>query len=145
MNRLGVSLLGLCMLAACASTGGADRSELNVKFLEVYDGDTFYVDLVGLPDVMGKRLGIRIKGIDTPEIRTKSSCEKKLGYKAKEALESLMVGARKIELLELERGKYFRLVASVKADGKDVASYLISKKLARPYDGGTKGGKWCTE
>ena len=38
----------------------------------------------------------------------------------------------------MERGKYFRIVARVIADGEDISDLLIERQLADPYDGGTK-------
>lgn len=35
----------------------------------VHDGDTIYVDFPGVPAVLGKDLGVRLLGIDTPELR----------------------------------------------------------------------------
>ena len=36
----------------------------NVVFLNCYDGDTCYFDIPSQHDIIGKRIGIRIKGID---------------------------------------------------------------------------------
>lgn len=35
----------------------------------IYDGDTFKVNLQGYLPIAGERIGIRINGIDTPEMR----------------------------------------------------------------------------
>jgi len=35
------------------------------------------------------------------------------------------------------RGKHFRIVGRLKADGVDISDLLIQKKLAVLYDGGT--------
>jgi len=51
--------------------------------------------------------------------------------------------ARRIDLLDAERGKYFRIVARVVADGKDVGHTLIARGLAVGYDGGKKTMNWC--
>ena len=39
--------------------------------VRVYDGDTFFVNVDSWPDVIGRKIGIRVNGIDTPEIRGK--------------------------------------------------------------------------
>lgn len=114
----------------------------------VYDGDTFYINLPDLPDVFGKRLGVRIVGIDTPEMRSKCKTqeqkahEKKLAMDAKDSLTSKLQNAKVIELTNLQRDKYFRLLAKVKVDGNDVSEELIDEGYAVAYDGGTKSG-WC--
>ena len=38
----------------------------------------------------------------------------------------------------MRRGKYFRIVADVYVDDELFADILIDKKLAKPYDGGTR-------
>lgn len=114
----------------------------------VYDGDTFYINLPDLPDVFGKRLGVRIVGIDTPEMRSKCNTqvqkanERKLAMDAKDSLTSKLQNANVIELTDLQRDKYFRLLAKVKVDGNDVSEALIAEGYAVAYDGGTKVG-WC--
>ncbi len=112
------------------------------RVVSVYDGDTLRVDIDGYPDVIGKNMPIRIRGIDTPEIRGKCPEEKAMAKKARDFLRKKLAEAKEIELLDVDRGKYFRLVASVKVDGQSVGSLLLSKGLARPYDGGKKQG-WC--
>lgn len=97
----------------------------------IYDGDTFRVNIKSWPPVVGYRVPIRVNGIDTPEIRGKCQTEKVLARKAKT-----------IELRNIQRGKYFRLVADVYADGKSLADKLMNRNLAIPYGGGTKRS-WC--
>ncbi len=64
---------------------------------------------------------------------------------------SLFVGdilsnAKKIELHNIQRGKYFRIVADVIADGISIKSELIKSKLAYSYDGRTKRKiDWCLQ
>jgi len=41
------------------------------------------------------------------------------------------------------RGKYFRIVGRLIADGVDISELLIERHLAVPYDGGTKTKEWC--
>jgi endonuclease YncB( thermonuclease family) len=41
------------------------------------------------------------------------------------------------------RGKYFRIVGRLIADGVDIADLLIERQLAVLYDGGTKTKDWC--
>ena len=40
-----------------------------------------------------------------------------------------------ITLHDIEREKYFRIVASVIVDGQNLSDLLLAKKLAVPYDG----------
>ena len=41
------------------------------------------------------------------------------------------------------RGKYFRIVGRLIADGQDISDLLIQQHLAVLYDGGTKVKDWC--
>ncbi|QBZ82175.1 nuclease [Hydrogenovibrio crunogenus] len=108
----------------------------------IYDGDTFRVNIHSWPKIAGKRMPVRINGIDTPELRAKCQFEKDLAVKAKQFTVSMLRSANKIELMNIKRGKYFRIIADVLIDRKDLAKSLIAKGLAVKYDGGTKVD-WC--
>lgn len=108
----------------------------------IYDGDTFRANIKSWPPVVGYRIPIRVNGIDTPEIRGKCETEKVLARKAKQVTVQTLRSAKTIELKNIQRGKYFRLVADVYADGQSLADALIRKKLAVRYDGGKKIN-WC--
>ena len=109
----------------------------------IYDGDTFRVNIAGYPSIVGDRIPIRINGIDTPEIRGKCTKEKTLARKAKQFTVSKLRGAKVIELRNIQRGKYFRIVADVFTDNKSLADELIKNNLAVRYNGGTKIKNWC--
>ena len=108
----------------------------------IYDGDTFRANIKGYPKIVGYRMSIRILGIDTPEIRAKCAKEKELALKAKELTVSLLRGAEHIELKNIKRGKYFRLLADVYTDDVSIADELINNGFAVKYDGRTKID-WC--
>jgi micrococcal nuclease len=109
------------------------------SILRVYDGDTFYVNLVDVPDIFGKNIGIRLKGIDAPEMRNSDACNLHLAKISKSYLETRLRKANKIVLRSLSRDKYFRLVAVVYVDGSNINAEMLSKGLANPYTG--KGPK----
>ena len=115
----------------------------DVRVLYCYDGDTCKVTLPFLPSVFGHKLGVRLKGLDTPEIRGKCAKEKALAKEAKAFLWDLVSKAERVDLEEVSRGKYFRIVARIVADGVDTTEALISAGLAVRYDGGTKVKDWC--
>ena len=110
----------------------------NVKVISVYDGDTLKCTIQDYPDIVGKKIGVRIYGIDTPEIRGKSKEEKELAIKARDFVKDRFKNAKKIELRNMRRGKYFRILADVYVDGVSIGGLLIKEGLARPYFGGTK-------
>ena len=113
------------------------------KVTSIYDGDTFRVTLEGYPDIIGYRMGIRVNGIDTPEMRGKCQQEKDLARLAKQLTVTQLRKAKEIELRNMKRGKYFRIVADVYVDNKNLGQMLINKKLAVIYDGGHKAKDWC--
>lgn len=118
----------------------------NVKVDEVtsiYDGDTFTVNIKEYPPIIGNRIPIRVNGIDTPEMRGKCVKEKTLAREAKQLTVSKLRSAKVIELRNLQRGKYFRIVADVYVDNDNLADMLIKNNLAVRYNGDTKIKDWC--
>lgn len=109
----------------------------------IYDGDTFRVNINSYPPIIGKKISIRLNGVDTPEIRGKCEQEKLLARKAKQLTVSTLRNAKKIELKNMQKGKYFRIVADVYTDNKSLSDILIENQLAVKYDGGTKIKDWC--
>lgn len=131
-----LTVLGLFAASVVSAKDSCGRSANNfcqVKAIEVYDGDTFYVDIPKLHPLIGQRLGIRVRGVDTPEIRTKSAYEKAKGYKAREFVERVLEKAKRVDLKDCEKGKFFRLVCDVELDGMDLGKMLIDHDLAIPY------------
>ena len=112
------------------------------KITSVYDGDTFRANIKGYPKIVGYRMSIRILGIDSPEMKANCKKEKDLARAAKRLTLSLLRGAELIELRDIKRGKYFRILANVYVDGISIGSELIKNNLAVKYDGSTKID-WC--
>ena len=102
--------------------GNAEVSEVT----SIYDGDTFRCNLKDYPGIIGKRIGIRIAGVDTPEMKDKRPHIKKLARKAKQYTVKRLREGKKIELRNMKRGKYFRIVAEVWIDGKSLGEELIT-------------------
>ena len=112
------------------------------KVISVYDGDTFRVDIDSLPPIVGKNIPIRLNGVDTPEIRGKCKYEKDLAIKARDFVRNKLANAKEIKLNNLQRGKYFRVVANVMVDGVSLEQELLDNELAYKYTGGKKSS-WC--
>lgn len=137
----------LCLFALICYSYSAEYNDTITNFtvIKVRDGDTFVINIENIPDVFGKEIAVRIRGIDTPELNDKREEIKAIAIKAKEELEKLLLNSNaesgqkpNITLYNLGRDKYFRLLASVKVDNVDVAEYMIKKGLAKSYDGGKK-------
>jgi len=70
-----------------------------------------------LHPIIGEKISIRINGIDTPEIRGKCEKEKYDAQQTKEMVADILKDAERIDLKNIERGKYFRIVADVFVEG----------------------------
>ena len=112
------------------------------RVISVYDGDTFRVDIDSLPPIVGINIPIRLNGVDTPEIRGKCKYEKDLAIKARDFVRNKLANAKEIKLNNLQRGKYFRVVANVIVDGVSLEQELLENELAYKYSGGKKSS-WC--
>ena len=141
MKTLSLSLLVLTLTAQAAPQYGTVTVS---KVIDVYDGDTFRVNIDSLPPIVGKNIAIRVNGVDTPEIRGKCQYEKNLALKARDFVRGKLANAKEIKLTNLQRGKYFRVVANVVVDGVSLEQELLDNKLAYRYDGGKKLS-WCRQ
>ena len=112
-------------------------------YVRNYDGDTITFNLPNLHPIIGKKIAVRVNGIDTPEIRGKCGKEKYDAEQAKGMVEDLLKDAKRIDLKNLRRGKYFRIVADVYADGENLAEALVDSGMAVRYNGGKKNARWC--
>ena len=112
------------------------------KVISVYDGDTFRVNIDSLPSIVGKNIPVRLEGVDTPEINGKCQYEKDLALEARDFVRSKLSNAVEILLNDLQRGKYFRIVAKVYIDGVSLEEELLKNGLAYQYKGGKKSS-WC--
>lgn len=118
-------LLALFFLLATPATAWENYGTLTVsRVVSVYDGDTFRVDIDGLPPLIGQDMPVRIAGIDCPEMRGKDT-DKAAAITARDALRDLLENADLIELRNVRRGKYFRIVADVFVDGVDFKTLTV--------------------
>lgn len=122
-----------------------EKEVLVNKVISVYDGDTFRVDIKSLSPIIGKNIPIRLFGADTPEKRGICIKEKILANKAQQFTYSFVTSCKKLVLKDLQRGKYFRIVAKVYCEEKSLTKELIKNNLAVPYLGKTKTKDWCKE
>lgn len=107
------------------------------KIKNVYDGDTFRAYLVGEK----KDQKIRVRNVDTPEIKGQCQAEKIAAIKARDFVKKRLTSAKKITLTNLGIDIYNRTLADVSIDGVDLATLLIKKGLGRKWRG--KREEWC--
>ena len=137
-------LLGLLLLCGCSTvtesaTTVPETTEDKItqqyanvtisRLLRIIDGDTFACDIDSHTPIAGKNISIRLRGINTPELRDKAPELRKSAYEEKERLERLLTSATVIELRDLGRDKYFRILASVYIDGEPLLPKLNQQYL----------------
>mgnify|MGYP001171949925 FL=1 len=128
-----------------AASNAEDYSDVSVsRIIKVIDGDTFRADINELPDIIGKNIRIRILGINAPEINGKCTFEKELAIKARDFVQILLDNADLVVLKNLNRGNFFRLLAEVIVDGKNLGELLVANDLAVRYQG-KKKSSWCAK
>lgn len=114
-----------------------EYGDMNAVVIRVVDGDTFYVNIPDMPDLVGSNIGVRLAGCDTPELRDPRPEVRALAHKAKQYMDTLLTG-RTITLRRVQRGKYFRLIADVEMHNEYLSHHLIRLGYARAYSGGKK-------
>ncbi|NMD85683.1 thermonuclease family protein [Victivallis vadensis] len=130
MKRI-LFLLGLLLLFGC-STPQSKQPYPDVKvsrLLRVIDGDTFACDIDEHSAIAGKNISIRLRGINTPELRSRNEEERKSAIREKQRLSNLLTNARVIELRNIDRDKYFRIDADVYIDGEPLLPKLNQQYL----------------
>ena len=125
-------------------TGSVEENQVfeNVSVASVYDGDTFKINLNCSLAVYCEKVPVRVRGVDTAEIKGKTAREKKLAQQAKEFTKNFLA-QEPVNLSNCGRDKYFRLLCDVtNGQGQDLARELIKRDLGYSYQGGTKSKKY---
>ena len=108
------------------------------QVIKVYDGDSItiagYLPMYNSPLF---RFSVRLNGIDTAEIKGKSTDEIEAAKQARDALSKLILH-KEIILKNVATEKYGRVLADVYLDDLCVNDWLIKECYAVKYDGGTK-------
>lgn len=139
IGEINVRFLLLILLPFAAYCGDQTYGCATVDTIyDVYDGDTFHAGIRSWPPVAGERIGVRVYGIDTPEMKDKKPRVRALALRAKALADTLLIHANTVELRDIRRDKYFRILADVYCDSVSLADTLIKVGLARPYNGGKK-------
>lgn len=140
MKRTLLLLFGILLLTGCVThLQIQDKLYPDVKvsrLLRVIDGDTFASDINEHSAIAGKNISIRLRGINTPELRSKDSEERKSAILEKQRLSDLLTNALVIELRNIDRDKYFRIDADVYIDGIDILTKLNPDFLTPKAKGG---------
>lgn len=142
----GIWRLGLLGLVAAGSAGAQAAERLPGPFVarvvDVIDGDTLSVEV---PVWLGVEIAtkVRLRGIDTPELHGRCRHEKELAAAARRYLADRTTA--EVRLTDVGGDKYYGRVeadAATMPGGQDLGEAMLASGLARPYDGGKRGG-WC--
>lgn len=140
-TRLSAAFCLAVVAAGAARAADTLAGPIGAEVIRVLDGDTIEIRAqVWLQITLISH--VRIRGIDTPEMRGACVEEKAMAAAARDRLAELAGPA--IRLANISEDKYYgRVVADATAgDGTDLGAAMIASGLARPYDGGTRGD-WC--
>jgi len=116
------------------------------KVVHVKDGDSLQVSVhIWLDQII--ETTVRLRGIDSPELRGKCPSERQQAKQAKHFLrDRLQQGPHKdhVWLYEVQYGKYAgRVLATVIAsNGENLSDVMLAAGLARPYQAGSRE-VWC--
>jgi endonuclease YncB( thermonuclease family) len=116
---------------------------VTAQIIRIIDGDTIEVDAHPWPG-HAVRVSVRLRGIDTPERRSRCPGRRAAAQLARNELERLVSGVPTVELINVAGGKYYgRVLADMKAGSRDIASAMLASGLARPYQGGKRRKPQC--
>lgn len=115
-----VSLL-LCL------TAQAGDSVIVSRIVGVIDGDTFKVDIDHWEPIVGRKMPVRIRDINCPEMRGPDSLK---AQQARGFTSQQLYAAHTVTLRNIRRGKYFRLEADVYVDSLNLGVLLVTEGLA---------------
>lgn len=146
-RKLLPALLSCLVLAWSLLVSRGDAADtlegpVEAEVLHVIDGDTLALRVhIWIGQTVD--MNVRIAGIDAPELHGKCASERERAEAARDFLTRLVSGQR-LRLEDVRNDKYGgRVIAEVRdTKGDDVAEALLSRGLARSYEGGRRGS-WC--
>jgi len=106
------------------------------EIVRVIDGDSVIVTVsVGFD--MYIKLGLRLYGIDCPEIRSRDKAHKAHGLLAKNCVEENLKVGEVYRITTNSKGKFGRYLATIKLSGRrgTINDLLVKSLLAVPYAG----------
>lgn len=156
MKELPLKIFLILWINSIALASNADPIKTRPQFLKenyklyvtldkVYDGDTVYAYLHLLPPPLD-RVGIRLRGIDTPEKGHRAECdlERERAENAKVFVETVLGRQQVLLLTDYDYGKFGgRIVAHIIVGDTTLSDLLIKNGHAVPYDGKKKTHDFC--
>ena len=143
-----ILLLGLAIFPVTTAGAGENQwrsiaGPVTARVIRIIDGDTIEVDAHPWPG-HAVRVSVRLRGIDTPERRSRCADQRAAALLARDELERLVTGFPTVELISVSGCKYYgRVLADMKAGNRDVAAAMLESGLARAYRGGKRHKPQC--
>jgi micrococcal nuclease len=108
------------------------------RVIKVYDGDTLTIATkLPFPASPLYRLSVRLRGIDTPEMRGASEDEKQAAKLVRDFVHGIAHN-KYVQLRNVQSEKYGRLLADVYVESVHLNELLLLLRYAVKYDGGPK-------
>lgn len=124
-------IFALCFfISVIAQAEKVYDDHVKAEIIAVYDGDTVRVNIPSYPKIIGENIRVRLKGINTDEMGDDEAADL-----AGDFVRAKVAAGKKIELRKLSRDKFFRLLAELWIDNKNIADELLEAGLARPWNG----------
>jgi len=109
------------------------REGQRVKVVRVVDGDTLIGGFINTEGV-ATRVSCRLRGIDSPELRSTVPEERELARQARERLRELVEG-QCVTVTELQLDKYGRTLVKARFNRVDLSDYMLEDdKLCKKYE-----------
>ena len=126
-------------LLSPAFAGEKTYGDLDAVCLGNYDGDTLTVDVPGVHPLVGEKISVRVRGVDTAELHGTTGNVREAADAAKTFVaDSCPIGSA-VSLGNVGRDKYFRIDADVRCGDVNIARELVKRGLAHDnYEGGKK-------
>jgi len=112
--------------------------EYRCKVVRVIDGDTVVVDIDLGFGIEMRNQTIRLRGVDTPEVRTRDDIEKMYGNIAKDYVEHMLLSQEETDGYVVLKsysfsGKYGRTLGDFIVGGSSLASMIIEEHVGVEY------------
>jgi micrococcal nuclease len=135
-----VVAIPLCLMLFSGSVQAREAGpEMDAKVVNVVDGDTIKVKLMGRMPQYFRAQSVRLRHCDAPEMRDKRPAMAALAREAKEFVEDRVHPGMRLTLRDIGRDKYGgRILADITVGREDLCRALIRAGLALPYEGGRK-------
>lgn len=105
------------------------------RVIKVYDGDT--ITIISKYHDKVYKFHIRLRDIDTPELKSKSAYEKKCATYVRDKLHELIFD-KIVEIKNIGPEKFGRLLADIYLGDINISKWLLDNGLGYKYDGKTK-------